>query len=296
MTQELVPIEQRDVEWEDETLVAVLVDEGEGQEIYIPVQPICDYLGLSWRGQRARIQRDSVLSETARLIKIVRQRKGKQGGTVTQSMLSLPLKYVNGWLFGVDDSRVREDLQVNVVEFKRRCYDILSAAFEDRVMLPSKDLQVLPSNVTQLAQIRDISLAVANMAHQMILQAEQLEAQESRLTGVEGATTLIKSRLDAAAYYVKDIEKRLQVVETRTEPRNIISEDQADIVKAKVLALADMMAEHDPDPTKKQYYQGVYRTLYIHFDVGSYKRISNKDYEAVLQFLEGWRNRILADD
>jgi hypothetical protein len=30
--------------------------------------------------------------------------------------------------------------------------------------------------------------------------------------------------------------------------------------------------------------------------VGSYKRIRNQDYEAVLEFLEGWRNRILSDD
>ena len=98
MATELIPIEQRDVEWQGEILVAVLVDEGEGQEIYVPIQPINDYLGLSWRGQRARIQRDDVLSEAARLIKVVRPRGGEQGGTVTQAMLSLPLRYLNGWV------------------------------------------------------------------------------------------------------------------------------------------------------------------------------------------------------
>jgi hypothetical protein len=90
------------------------------------------------------------------------------------------------------------------------------------------------------------------------------------------------------------MEKRLEVVEKRTASRNVISEDQADIVRAKVLALADMMAERDPDPAKQEYYQGVYRVLHTHFDVGSYKRIRNQDYEAVLEFLEGGRNRILS--
>lgn len=276
------PIEQHDVDYEGHTLVSTLIDQGNGPEIYIPLRPIVEYMGLAWGSQANRVRRDPILSESSLTIKVVRPRGGEQGGTVTQSMLSLPLKFLNGYLFGVDHSRVREDLQETIIEFKRRCYDILSAPFSSSPQLGSRAVRVLPSNVMHLVQIRDISLAVANMAQEMIEQAERIET--------------VETRLDAAARYVAGIEKRLGVVEERTAPRNVISEDQADIIRAKVLALADMMAERDPDPTKQQYYQGVYRTLYTHFDVGSYKRIRNQDYEAVLEFLEGWRNRILSDD
>ena len=282
VNEDIDPIEQHDVEYEGHTLVSTLIDQGNGPEIYIPLRPIVEYMGLTWGSQANRVKRDPILSESSLTIRVVRPRGGEQGGTVTQAMLSLPLKYLNGYLFGVDHSRVKEELQETIIDFKRRCYDILSAPFSNSPQLGSGEVRVLPSNMAQLVQIRDVSLAVANMAQEMIEQAERLDT--------------VETRLDAAARYIAGFEKRLVMVEGRTAPRNAIGEDQADIVRAKVLALADMMAERDPDPAKKQYYQGVYRTLYTHFDVGSYKRIRNQDFEAVLEFLEGWRNRILADE
>jgi len=44
----LIPTEQRSVDFYGDELVAVLVEE----ELYVPIRPICEYLGLSWPGQR----------------------------------------------------------------------------------------------------------------------------------------------------------------------------------------------------------------------------------------------------
>ena len=47
----LVPTEQKSVEFYGDELIAVLLD----GEPYVPIRPLCDYLGLSWPGQFERI-------------------------------------------------------------------------------------------------------------------------------------------------------------------------------------------------------------------------------------------------
>ena len=75
-------------------------------QVYVPVRPICDYLGLSWSGQRERINRDSILASELRFVRVTRT---KQGGN--PDLLCLPLELLPGWLFGVDYSRVKAALR-----------------------------------------------------------------------------------------------------------------------------------------------------------------------------------------
>jgi hypothetical protein len=45
--------------------MAVLVESDGLKQVFIPVRPTCDYLGLSWAGQRQRIHRDEILEEVS---------------------------------------------------------------------------------------------------------------------------------------------------------------------------------------------------------------------------------------
>jgi hypothetical protein len=45
-------------------------------------------------------------------------------------MLCLPLKYLDGWLFGVNANRVKPELRGRVIQYQRECYDILARAFQ----------------------------------------------------------------------------------------------------------------------------------------------------------------------
>lgn len=56
----LVPVEQKTVEFYDDTLIAVRTRDG---SVYVPVRPICELLEVNFDGQRRRINRDPVLSE-----------------------------------------------------------------------------------------------------------------------------------------------------------------------------------------------------------------------------------------
>jgi hypothetical protein len=85
---------------------------------YVPVKTICVNLGVDWEGQRQRIARDTVLSEGACMIQAP-----SPGGP--QEMLCLPLEYLNGWLFGIDERRVAPEIRDALTMYKREAYSAL---------------------------------------------------------------------------------------------------------------------------------------------------------------------------
>ena len=186
-------------------------------------------------------------------------------------MICLPLDYLNGWMFGINASRVREELSGRLLRYQRDCYRILADAFFNRSLQPADS----PA-VASLAQIREMALAIAEMA------AQQME-YERRV-----ATT--ESRLDRAAVVVGDLGRRVTTLEKRLHPGNAITEEQAAEVQAAVQALALLLTEQEKG---KNHYQGVFAELHRRFGVTSYKLIPQTKYPAVLEFLEAWREKAI---
>ncbi|MBK9052258.1 MAG: hypothetical protein IPL78_15520 [Chloroflexi bacterium] len=59
----LIPVAQKQVVFYGDEITAVLVKEEGQTQVYVPLRPLCDYLGLNWSGQHQRLQRDLVLSK-----------------------------------------------------------------------------------------------------------------------------------------------------------------------------------------------------------------------------------------
>src|SRR5437660_3129709 len=59
----LVPLEELSVDFYGDEVITVIVDVDGKELVYIPIRPICEYLGLSPNGQRERIQRNRILSK-----------------------------------------------------------------------------------------------------------------------------------------------------------------------------------------------------------------------------------------
>ena len=57
----LVPIQEKTVNFYGDQIIAVLVEVNGQREVYVPVRPICEYLGLTWSAQLQRMKRDEVL-------------------------------------------------------------------------------------------------------------------------------------------------------------------------------------------------------------------------------------------
>lgn len=87
--------------------------------IRVAMKPICDAIGLGWQSQWHRIKRHPVLSKG-----VVMMTTPSKGGI--QKHLTLPLNKLNGWLFGVDASRVKPEIREKLVEYQEECFDALS--------------------------------------------------------------------------------------------------------------------------------------------------------------------------
>jgi hypothetical protein len=85
----------------------------------VAVRPICDALGIDFSAQLQRLKRDEILSSTVVTITTVgADKKGRE-------MVTIPFKFVFGWLFTIDTSKVREDAKDAVLNYKLQCYDAL---------------------------------------------------------------------------------------------------------------------------------------------------------------------------
>ncbi|MDP9309832.1 MAG: ORF6C domain-containing protein [Chloroflexota bacterium] len=243
-----------------------------GEEMYVPLRSLTEFLGLEWSSQFRRVQRDEILASRVQRVSMT-SADGRQ-----REMICLPLDLLPGWLFGITASRVRVELQPKLMRYRAEAFRVLWRAFQAEAFTSASTVDLSPTTPgSSLAQIRELGLAIVNMA-------EQQMALEVRVGEHDG-------RLDRAATVIKEIERRLTRVEERTAEDAAISDAQAAEIANRVRAIAKALAEHDKS---KNHYQGVFGELYRRFRVSTYKNIRQEQYGAVLAFLEEWQNGIQA--
>lgn len=91
---------------------------------FLALKPMVEGIGLSWQGQHDRVHRDPVLSQGIRVMRIPFGRGG------AQDTLCIKLELVNGWLFGIDSSRIKDEaVRERVILYQRECYQVLHDHF-----------------------------------------------------------------------------------------------------------------------------------------------------------------------
>lgn len=103
-----------------------LITTANGQHLVV-MRPVCEGIGLSWNSQFERIKRDDVLSTCVRII-----RMQVPGDSQQREFTCLPLEYLNGWLFGIDTRRCRQEIRPALIRYKRECYQILAAHWQTK--------------------------------------------------------------------------------------------------------------------------------------------------------------------
>lgn len=106
------------VQFNDQSLTVIT---GKNGERYVAMKPICENIGLDWDAQRQRIKRDEVLSTCTVMMTVQMPGDGQ-----SREITCLPLEYLNGWLFGIDISRCREEIRPALIQYKRECFKVLS--------------------------------------------------------------------------------------------------------------------------------------------------------------------------
>lgn len=92
--------------------------------VFVALKPIVDAMGINWEGQRQRVQRDPILSEGTCVMQV------PFNGSKGQEVTCLKFDLVNGWLFTIDSSRIKDDaVREKVILYQRECYGVLFKHF-----------------------------------------------------------------------------------------------------------------------------------------------------------------------
>lgn len=250
----LIPAVQKDVVFYEDTIVAVRMEDG---QVYVPIRPMCDNLGVTLAGQRERINRDPVLAEVATSVSV----------TLTQQargMICLPLKFIPGWLFGINANRVKPELRDRIIRYQRECFDVLSEAFNEGRLTFESNFSDLLANDTPATQAYKMASAIMKMAQQQIMLEAQLETHASKIV---------------------DHEQRLEEIEaTLGDPGRAITPDQAMQISQGVKAVAIAYGKQ----TNRNEFGAIYGELYRKEGVTSYKQLPAHRFETVMKWLGDW--------
>lgn len=92
--------------------------------VFLAAKPMVEAMGLDWNGQYQRIKRDPILSEGMCMMHTPFGRGG------SQEAVCIKLELVNGWLFTIDSSRIKDEaVRQKVQTYQRECYQVLHDHF-----------------------------------------------------------------------------------------------------------------------------------------------------------------------
>jgi hypothetical protein len=273
----LRPCAERVVDFYGDPIAVVL---GADNTVYVPIRTIAEFLGLDWSSQYKRIQRDEVLAERGHMVVVT----GTDGRP--RPMFSLPLDLLPGWLFGITATRVRPELAPKLKRYRQECFRVLWRAFEPEV---AAHVPAPGASSTPLVQVRDLALAIAQMAEQQLALEGQVTEVCMQVDEVAEQQRIVHTRMDRAAGVIKAIEQRLDMVERRIEPAGFLTDEQAAEISQAVKGVAQLLTGHDPS---KNHYQSVFGELYRRYRVSSYKRIRQDQFADVMRFLDAWRETV----
>ena len=101
-----------------------------GDEIHVAMKPIAEAIGLQWEAQYKRIKRHPVMTTCMSVMDIQ-----MPGDDQRREVATLPLKMLNGWLFGIDANRVKPESRAKLIEYQRECFDVLWQYFSEGVAI-----------------------------------------------------------------------------------------------------------------------------------------------------------------
>lgn len=261
----LTVTEYREVDFYGDRLLAVRVDSG---GVYVPVRPICELLGINWAAQTRRMRRDPVLAEALRIVAITAT--NPLGGN--PNMLCLPLKYISGFLFGISATRIKPELQAQLIRYQKECYEVLHEAFQEGRLTADATIETLLEGDSPAAQAFRMASAIMKMARQQLLLEAELQSHRGQLS---------------------NHEQRLETIESQLgNPDRLVTADQAMQISQAVKAVAAELGKQ----TKRNEYGGVYGELYRRYSVNSYKSLPANKFQDAMAWLNSWLQELQGDD
>ena len=94
----------------------LIIENGEKR---VAVKPICEALGVDPSSQIKRLKRDEILNSTMVTMTTVGADEKQR------EMVTIPFKFVFGWLFTIDTFKVKPEVKDFIIKYKLECYNAL---------------------------------------------------------------------------------------------------------------------------------------------------------------------------
>lgn len=255
MSDNLTALEQKDVTFYDDELIAIRANDG---HIYVALRQMCEALGVDAQAQRRRIERSGVLEDGLQRVAILTTHRGRQVAYVLRNDL-VPL-----WLSGIRSKSVREDVRPKLEQFQRKAAKVLADAFmlDEVTHRPVDDnLQEILNSDNPLAVAYRHGMAIANLAREQLLLRQQFD---TRMSSAE-------TRLDA-------IEAELG------NPDRFITTSQIgdllDAIRAVAVQLTKLTGANSFGSTHGEFHR--------RFSINSYKKLPAAKFDDAMIWLRNW--------
>lgn len=143
-------------------------------EIFVPIKPICDAIGINADGQRIKLRDDEFFNSTTEIISVVAA-DGKE-----REMYCIRLRDVYGWLATINPGKVAPEAREAVSRYRRECYDVLYDHFTGSMQ------RTIETNNAEIELLKKINDAIS----------DEKEAKSRRKKAEEALGKLRSERLN----------------------------------------------------------------------------------------------------
>lgn len=267
----LKPVEQDTIMFYGHELVAVRLEDG---RIAAVLRWLFESLNLERRGQMQRIERKTALRKG-----LVDVEVDTAGGP--QAMPALTLQVLPGYLFTIDETRVKEEARADVVLFQEECVEALAEHFTRKHQVSQA---LAPTDATAamaiIEQIADLT-GVVNLLREHLETLLVLPSQVAHLSEQVGET---RALVESLASRQETTETQLAVVDARTQR---LTPAHTRAVQERV----DHMVRETKRLATPLTYAIIYGRLKHHFRVGSYKEVADERFAELMAYLRDELNR-----
>lgn len=175
MEKQLTTVEQKEIDFYEDELVAIRADDG---HIYVSVRHLSDALGLNPTGQIRRIRRQAILDNACYKGYIA-----TPGGPQAANWLRVDL--VPLFITGLNMNSVREDIRPKLERFQEEAAKVLWEAFQQGRLTSSVAFDDLLNKNTPAVMAYRQAMAIMELARSQILLEARLDDYGERLERIE---------------------------------------------------------------------------------------------------------------
>lgn len=127
--------------------VEIFAVKDEDNQVFVPVKPICEAIGVRFDSQFAKLQEHPILAPVIAL-RATTGADGKQ-----YEMVCLPHEFIYGWIFTINPKNVSEGARDNVIRYQKQCYKALYSFFHGK---SQRQQDLLDAERQAIARLSDI--------------------------------------------------------------------------------------------------------------------------------------------